>query len=207
MTQVVIVGAGGQGRLIADALISQKVAIHGFIDPSFEVGVLVGGIPILGGDDWTRSHPEAVIAIGIGATQETSQRMELYNRFKSYRIIGCLHESAIVGTAVKIHDTAQIMANCLLNHSSFVGENVVIHSGGIIEHDAVIEAHSYLSPRVTFCGNVRIGPRVFIGASSTIIQNISIGEGATIAAGSVVTRDVPPNSLVMGVPARVVESR
>ena len=207
MNYVVIVGAGGQGRLIADALLSQGVTVHGFVDPGHEVGTLIGGIPILGDDSWITSHPEVALAIGMGATRDTNQREAMYNRFKDHRIVGCMHSSVSLGTATKVHATAQIMANCLINHSSTIGENVVIHSGSIVEHDAVIEAHAYLSPRVTFCGTVHVGPRVFIGASSTIIQNVSIGEGATIAAGSVVTHDVPPNSLMMGVPARIVESK
>lgn len=207
MTDVVIIGAGGQGRLIADALLSQGVPVRGFVDPGHEVGSLIAGIPVLGDDNWIANHPEVAVAIGVGATRDTSQREAMYKRFTNHRIVGCMHSSALLGTATKVHGTAQIMANCLINHSSSIGENVVVHSGSIIEHDAVIEAHTYLSPRVTFCGTVHVGPRVFIGASSTIIQNISIGEGATIAAGSVVTHDVPPNSLVMGVPARIVESK
>jgi UDP-perosamine 4-acetyltransferase len=207
MTDVVIVGAGGQGRLVADALLSQGISVRGFVDPGVEIGSLIGGIPVLGDDSWIADHHDVAVAIGVGAVRDTSQREAMFNRFKDHRIIGCMHSSTLLGTATRVHDSAQVMANCLINHSSVIGENVVIHSGSIVEHDAVIEAHAYLSPRVTFCGTVHVGPRVFIGASSTIIQNVSIGEGATIAAGSVVTHDVPPNSLVMGVPARIVESR
>lgn len=52
---------------------------------------------------------------------------------------------------------------------------------------------------------VNIGNGVWLGSRSTILPGVTIGEGAIVAAGSVVNRDVPPNTLVAGVPARVVK--
>lgn len=51
-----------------------------------------------------------------------------------------------------------------------------------------------------------IGPRVWVGANSTIVPGVRIGEGAIVAAGSVVTKDVPPHSIVAGNPAKIIES-
>ena len=82
----------------------------------------------------------------------------------------------------------------------------MLYTGSIVEHDCVVGEHSYLSPRVTLCGGVQVGRRVFIGAGATVLPNVSIGDGATIAAGAVVTSDVDANSTVMGVPAKVVDS-
>lgn len=56
----------------------------------------------------------------------------------------------------------------------------------------------------TKIGQVRIGKRVFVGANVTILPNVTIGDYAVIGAGSVVTHDVPANTVVCGVPARVV---
>ncbi|GAB04398.1 putative acetyltransferase [Gordonia amarae NBRC 15530] len=49
-----------------------------------------------------------------------------------------------------------------------------------------------------------IGPRVWVGANSTIVPGVRIGEGAIVAAGSVVTKDVAPNTIVGGVPAKPI---
>jgi len=70
----------------------------------------------------------------------------------------------------------------------------------ILAHDASCRrslGHTRLAP-------VRIGSRVFLGADSLVLPGVTIGDGAVVGAGSVVTRDVPAGALVRGVPAEVV---
>ena len=52
---------------------------------------------------------------------------------------------------------------------------------------------------------IKIGNHVWIGARATILKGVKIGDGAVVAAGAVVTRDVPPNTLVGGVPAKIIK--
>ena len=54
---------------------------------------------------------------------------------------------------------------------------------------------------------VEIGDRVWIGARAIVLKGVRVGDGSVIAAGAVVTRDVPPNAIVAGVPARVIATR
>lgn len=56
-------------------------------------------------------------------------------------------------------------------------------------------------------GNIVVGNDVWIGCRATILSGVNIGQGAIVAAGSVVTKDVPPYSIVAGVPAKVVKYR
>ena len=56
-------------------------------------------------------------------------------------------------------------------------------------------------------GTVKIGNDCWIASHAVILANVTIGEGSVIAAGSVVTKDVPPYSIVAGVPAKVIGSR
>lgn len=56
-------------------------------------------------------------------------------------------------------------------------------------------------------GPIEIGSDVFIGANATVLENVKIGDGAVVGAGAVVTRDIPPFAIAVGVPAKVVKYR
>ena len=56
-------------------------------------------------------------------------------------------------------------------------------------------------------GSITVGDHVWIDARSVILQGVTIGEGAVIAAGSVVAKDIPPHTVVVGIPARVMKAR
>ena len=85
-----------------------------------------------------------------------------------------------------------------IGDGSMIGQQVVMAT---LDHD-LDPAHR----QDMFPSPIRIGRNVWIGAHATILRNVTIGDGAVVAAGAVVTRDVPPNTVVAGVPAKVVKS-
>jgi serine O-acetyltransferase len=109
-----------------------------------------------------------------------------------------------LGYAVDIHPQARIGSSVFLDH----GIGVVIGSTAVVEDEANIWHGVTLGSTLTQAGDrhpkVRRG--VTIGAGATILGNIEIGEGAIVAAGSVVLRSVAPFTVVAGVPAQVVGS-
>ena len=78
-----------------------------------------------------------------------------------------------------------------------IGQQVVIAT---LNHDLHPERRASMTPKP-----VKICDKVWIGAHATILAGVTVGEGAVVAAGAVVTRDVPPNTVVAGVPARVIK--
>lgn len=85
----------------------------------------------------------------------------------------------------------------------FIGDNALIGHNTVlatIDHDLnPTDRHNHYAP-------IHVGNDVWIGASAVITKGVTIGDGAVIAAGAVVTKDVPANTIVGGVPARVLRS-
>ena len=83
-----------------------------------------------------------------------------------------------------------------------IGDGTLIGHGvtlATLNHDEDPERRAVLYP-----APIRIGRRVWIGSGATVLPGVTIGDGAIVAAGAVVTRDVPPETVVAGVPARLL---
>lgn len=119
------------------------------------------------------------------------------------------------GTEIRGH------VNLFIGERSIIGDRSVLdaRNGIFIGNDVSLsssvsiwtEQHDYNDPwyrcNPVKSGSVHIGNRAWIGPNTTILPRVSIGEGAVIAAGAVVTKDVPPYTLVAGVPAKVIGER
>ncbi|MBR8661437.1 MULTISPECIES: DapH/DapD/GlmU-related protein [Bacillales] len=82
-------------------------------------------------------------------------------------------------------------------------ELIKIGRNCVIGYNTTILAHEYLVDEYRL-GEVRIGDRVLVGANSTILPGVTIGDGAIVAAGTVVHKDVPPGAFVGGNPMQII---
>lgn len=121
-------------------------------------------------------------------------------------IQGPLYLKVLDGAELRIGD------RCFFNHNCSItcAERVTIGNECNIANNVVIVDHDHhitcdgVSERLC-TGPVRIGNKVWVGANATILSGVSIGDGAVIAAGAVVNRDVPAHTIVGGVPAKVIK--
>ena len=122
---------------------------------------------------------------------------------------------AVIREKTRIGDNVLIGTNSVIEGHCDIGNNVSIQSNVYIPINMVIEDYVFIGPCACFTNDrypIRIdydlkGPTIregaSIGANSTFLSDIEIGEGAMVAAGAIVTRDVPPFSLAIGAPARI----
>lgn len=104
-----------------------------------------------------------------------------------------------------IDDGCNIMTNALISNNVKIGKGALIYFNTIITHDTIIKDFVEISPGATLLGNCNIGNYSQIGSNATILPKVSIGENVIVGAGSVVTKDVPDNCLVVGIPAKIIK--
>jgi sugar O-acyltransferase (sialic acid O-acetyltransferase NeuD family) len=120
--------------------------------------------------------------------------------FKNW--VSIIHPTAVVSQSAKIGKNVFINSNSTISTNSVISDNVFINRDVSIGHDVSIGSHSNIGPSVTITGSAIVHDSVFLGAGAIVINSISIGSGSSVAAGSVVIRDVEEGTLVMGSPAR-----
>ncbi len=136
---------------------------------------------------------------------------------KFINLYGCeIGDNTKIGAFVEIQKNAKIGKNCKISSHTFVCEGVTIEDNVFIGHGVTFINDSY--PRATTPDGElqtekdwRVEMTVVkrgasIGSGSTILSDVGIGENAIVGAGSVVTRDVPPNTIVAGNPAKILRS-
>ena len=133
-------------------------------------------------------------------------------------LYGCrIGDGTRIGAFVEIQKGAAIGRNCKIQSHTFICEGVTIEDEVFVGHGVMFINDKY--PHATNpdgslqidadweLQRVRVCRRATIGSNATILGDVTVGEGALVGAGAVVTRDVPPRTVVAGSPARVIGRR
>lgn len=204
---MLIIGAKGFAKEVLEVLhqLNQLENLVFYDDVSDDVPEkLFGQFPVL------RTTQEASVyfktienqfTIGIG---NPVLRKKLYDKFTA---LGGVFTSTISPLAtigsydVQIGIGSNILSGSVFSNSTEIGIGCVVYYNSIITHDCKIGNFVEISPSVTLLGRSKIDSYSQIGSNATILPDITIGKNVIIGAGSVVTKDVPDNCMVAGVPA------
>jgi sugar O-acyltransferase (sialic acid O-acetyltransferase NeuD family) len=205
--KVYLVGYSGHAYVVADAARAIGVHINGYVqkeradDNPFD-------IPYAGFErDSTIKvwQEESVFILGIGDNDIREKVAELL-RSKEKRCLKLVHPGASVSHFTSIGAGTFVARGVLVNPMSYIGENVILNTGSVVEHDCRIGDGSHIAPRAVLAGNVSTGKKVFIGANAVVKQGVRIGSGAIVGAGAVVLRNIGPNEIWAGNPAKLISS-
>ncbi len=136
--------------------------------------------------------------------------------FHFVNLYGCeIGDNSKIGSFVEIQKNARIGANCKISSHTFICEGVTIEDDVFIGHNVTFINDKF--PRATNqdgqlqteqdwkVETTLIRKGASIGSGTTILSSVVIGENAMVGAGSVVTRDVPDNTIVAGCPAKIIK--
>ncbi|WP_234419940.1 acetyltransferase [Priestia megaterium] len=202
MAKLLIIGAGGHGKVVSEiAQLMKQWEEIAFLDDREDISEVLR-IPIVGklADlPALRSEYEyAFVAIGSNnARLKWTEKLSHHG----FKIPILIHPSSTVSAKSSIGEGTVIMAGAVINTDAKIGRSCIINTASTIDHDCILHQGVHTSPGTHLGGTVKIGERTWICIGATIINNINIGFDSVIAAGAVVTKDVPSNVLVAGVPA------
>ena len=211
MRRIVVLGAGGHAKvLIAAIRACGQFEIVGVIDRRPERAGDLPDLPFLGDDSvlFQRRIELDSVAIGVGAPTVGDERPALFRRLKAcgYTVATVIHPSAVVASEV-IGEGTQIMARAVVQPAAAIGENCIINTAAVVEHDCCVEAHAHIAPGAILGGGVVVGWGALVGLGARVLPGVRVGSRATVGAGAVVTRGVPIGATVVGVPAVRLRAR
>ena len=200
MADIIIIGAGGHAKVLADIAIKTGFNLIGFLDDNTEIKTLMN-YPVLGPvSDCNKYAETTVFAIGIGNGEI---REKIFNTYPSLNYVTLIHPSAQIGTYVTIAEGTVVMAGTVISPAVKIGKFCIVNSCAVVEHDSVLGDFTHAAPRSTVCGTVKVGKNVWLGAGCTVNNNVSICDNTYIGSGTVVIRDITEAGLYVGVPARL----
>ena len=206
---LIIVGAGGLGREVAWLVedINKNTPqwnLLGFVDDGVN-GFTVEDYPILGDVDslfYMEPLPWVIVAI---ANASVRKRIVGQIQLRGMSMATLIHPSVQSSRFVEIGEGSIICAGSVITTNITLGLSSIVNPNCFIGHDTVLQNYVSLMPGVHVAGEVKLGEGVYMGLHSCVINRTSIGEWSIIGAGATVVSDIPPNSLAVGVPARVVK--
>lgn len=196
--RLIIIGAGGHGKVIADNAIKNGYTDICFVD-DHATGTCMG-FPIAGtgADVSSLDDGKTDFIIGVGNNEIRKRIAEAHD----VNWVTLVHPSAQIGACVSIGKGTVVMAGAIINPCASIGEHCIINTGAIVEHDNVIGDYAHISPNVALGGTVRVGDLTHVGIGAVVRNNIRICGMSTIGAGAVVVKDIDHCGTYIGVPIK-----
>ena len=207
---IVIWGAGGQARVVADALrLMGGWNVLGFIDDQhpersgeqFCDAPVVSGLDSLGAFSG-RGPVWGFVAIGdCGARLKRAEELEQAGA----ALATIVHPASIVSPSARLAEGAFVAAGSVIGPSAVVGRAAIVNTSASVDHDCIVEAGAHIAPGARLTGHVHIEREAFVGAGAVLVPNVRIGAGSVVGAGAVVLTDLPAGVVACGNPARIVK--
>lgn len=197
MNRLIIIGASGHGKVIADIAKLNGYRDIVFADDNINIKKCLD-YPIIGTTSMIEDL-EGDVFIAIGDAKARRKIMERYSK-RQFPVL--IHPHAVVCEGTEIGMGSVVMAGVVINPSVKVGKGVIINTSSSVDHDCVIGDFVHIAVGAHICGTVNIEAETWIGAGATVINNINIHTKCVVGAGAVVVNSIIEEGVYYGVPAK-----
>lgn len=200
MATLLIFGAGGHGRVVADAALgaggwSRVIATDR--DPQRCRGELLPGVALLSVDAAMAQADAVHVAIGDAA----SRRKEA-DAIAGKPLATVIHPRASVSSHAAIDGGCFIAAQSVVAAGARLGRAVIVNHGAVVDHDVQVGDFCHVAPLAALGGGAHVGANVLVGSGATVLPNTRVASDVTIGAGAAVCGHLAEAGRYGGVPAR-----
>jgi len=204
-------GSAGHAKVLYDAICYRGDKVVALFDNSPMAISVLKGTPLIGGSKafipWIDSQPSELEIFGLIAIggSRGSERIQMQKFIADYgvRIEPFVHPKSHVSTSAKLGGGTQVLAMSSVAADANIGSACIINHKASVDHECEIADGVHVAPGAIICGCVTVEANAMIGAGSVVLPRLRVGANSIVGAGAVVTRDVPPNTTVIGNPARI----
>jgi UDP-perosamine 4-acetyltransferase len=187
---LLIVGAGGHGRVVAEAAQLSGVRIAGFIDSEANrLPSELDSIQVLGDDSLlpTLDSSTYSFTIGVGMPRISEHRATIFLKMLNLGFTpqSIFHPSAVISPSADVRPGAQIMANAVVQAGAIIGQGVIINTGAVIEHDCSIDEFCHIAPCAVVLGGATLEAGSMVGANAVIRPGAYLGPVSMLGAAQV----------------------
>lgn len=194
--RIVVVGAGGHAKVVVDAARCAGHDVVAILDDRTDIETVLG-VPITVRIADVRADG-FVVALGDNGARSRA----FAEHIRSVTPVTVVHPDAVVAKSARIGVGSVILAGVVVNAEAVIGDDVILNTRCSIDHDCRIDAHAHIAPGVTICGGTHVAEGALVGAGSSVIPRIRIGQWSVVGAGASVVADVPDGETHAGTPAR-----
>lgn len=200
MKKIIIIGASGHGKVIANiAELNGYEEIY-FLDDD-KTKIKNSKYDVIGTSKEIEKYLDYDFIVGIGNNKIRAKIMDELE-MKKCNIVSLIHPRAIIDDTVSIEQGSVVMANAVINADTKVGKGCIINTSCSVDHDCILEDYVHVCPGAHIAGSVFVKEHTWIGIGSSIKNNITITSNVLIGAGGVVIKDINEEGTYVGVPAK-----
>lgn len=205
--ELLVFPCNGNGLEAIDCLAPGQTIV-GFVDDAeAKKGSRVHGVPVHGRELLVQ-RPQAKVLAVPGSPSSYRSRRQLIEGLgvSGARFARVVHASARISPMAVIGRNVLIMAGVVVTSNAVIGDHVCILPNTVVHHDVIVGAWTLIGSNVTLAGGVELGENCYIGSGTSVMNGLRVGHGALVGLGSTLIRNVEPETVVAGTPARVLRT-